>query len=523
MKKKKKKEEKRKEDKEEKFLDKYVLSSDKVRLEVEIVQSDKEFVPIYRVKIPHLEKGTVLMLEDIKDTVISKIPIKVNELMNPKSLEDLKRKFYVKSLELMEKRLPKVPHEKKQFLASTIVQEMLGLGRLDLILSDGNLEEVVVNISKEPAWVYHKKYGWLKSNVDISAESQIQNYAASIARKVGRQITTLHPLLDAHLISGDRVNATLFPISTMGNTMTIRMFRRKPWTITEFMENKTISPEIGAFLWLGIQYEMSMIISGGTASGKTSLLGSVLPFIQPNQRVLTIEDTRELNLPRFLHWVPLTTREANPEGRGEVSMLDLLVNSLRMRPDRIIVGEIRRQRQAEVLFEAMHTGHSVYATLHADTAEQAYRRLVNPPINVPITLLEALDLIISVFRDRRTGLRRVFQIAEILPTTQKTGKETPLRILYRWNIKKDKIEKYQESYRFMDELEMHTGMSIKEIEEDLKQRQEILNWLISNKVNTVDGVGKVVAEYYKDPETVLDIVNKNEKAEKLIPKSLLEG
>jgi len=507
----------------EERLDKYVLSSDKVRMDVDIIQPPYEFVPVYTLKIPKLERGTVVMLEDIKDTVISQIPIKINELMDPKSLEDLKRKFYIKSMELMEKRLPKVSHEKKQFLASTLVQEMLGLGQLEILLSDGNLEEIVINSSKEPAWVYHKKFGWLKTNILVPTEAQIQNYAASIGRRVGRQITTLDPLLDAHLISGDRVNATLFPISTLGNTLTIRMFRRKPWTITEFIDNKTISPEVTAFFWLAVQYEMSMIISGGTASGKTSLLGAIMPFIQPNQRVVTIEDTRELNLPKFLHWIPLTTREPNPEGRGEVSMLDLLVNSLRMRPDRIIVGEIRRQRQAEVLFEAMHTGHSVYATLHADTVEQSYRRLINPPINVPVTLLEALDLIVAVFRDRRTGIRRIFQVAELIPTTKPEGKGTSLRILFRWNIRKDKIEKYQESYRFMKELEMHTGMTTKEIIEDLKEKERILNWMVENHVNTVDGVGKIVAEYYKDSEKVLKIVDKNEKAEKLIPKDLLEG
>ncbi len=506
-----------------KILGKYSLSSGKVKFHVQILQMPEEFVPIYKMEIPQLEKGTILMLDDIKDHVISQIPIKITELMNPKSLLDLKRKFYEKSLELMEKRLPKVPHEKKQFLANTLVQEMLGLGQLESLLSDGNLEEVVINSSKEPAWVYHKEYGWLKTNIKIATESQIQNYAASIARRVGRQITTLHPLLDAHLISGDRVNATLFPVSTLGNTMTIRMFRRKPWTIPEFIKNKTVSSQIAAFFWLGIQFEMSMIISGGTASGKTSLLGSVLPFIQPNQRVITIEDTRELNLPKFLHWVPLTTREPNPEGKGEVSMLDLLVNSLRMRPDRIIVGEIRRKRQAEVLFEAMHTGHSVYASLHADTVEQAYRRLINPPIDVPVTLLEALDLIVAVFRDRRSGIRRIFQVAEVVPSTKASGKDASLRVLFKWNIRKDKIEKYQESYRFMKELEMHTGMSTKEINKDLKEKEDILNWMVKNNLNTVDAVGKVIAEYYKDPDYILKLVNENQNSGKLISKELLEG
>jgi len=505
-------------------FEKYFVAADKVRMEVEIGRSPEEFVPVYFLKMPKLEKGTFILLEDIKDTVISQMPIKVSEMMDQKTLIKLKERLFTKCIELMEKQLPSITLEKRQFLAGMVIHEMLGLGQLEMLLSDGNLEEVVINSSKESVWVYHKKYGWLKTNITVSSENQIQNYAASIARKVGRQITTLNPLLDAHLISGDRVNATLFPVSTVGNTLTIRMFRRKPWTITEFIENKTASPDVTALLWLAVQYEMSIIISGGTASGKTSFLGAILPFIQPNQRVLTIEDTRELNLPSFLHWVPLTTREPNPEGKGQVSMLDLLVNSLRMRPDRIIVGEIRRQRQAEVLFEAMHTGHSVYATLHADTVEQSYKRLVNPPINVPETLLEALDLIVAMFRDRRTGVRRIYQVAELVPRTGRS-EETGLtpRILFRWNARKDDIERYQESYKLIKKLEMHTGMSQKEIERDIINKKKILDWMVENKIKTVDGVGKLVAEYYRDPKNVLKMVEKKEKPEALIPKNLLEG
>jgi len=207
----------------------------------------------------------------------------------------------------------------------------------------------------------------------------------------------LDPLLDAHLITGDRANATLFPISGRGNTITIRRFRRDPWTVTDLIKNKTTSSEVMALIWMGMQYELNLILSGGTGSGKTSFLNVCLPFIQPNHRILSIEDTRELSLPSFLHWIPMTTREPNPEGKGAVEMLDLLVNSLRMRPDRIIVGEVRRQREAEVMFEAMHTGHSVYTTLHANTADETIRRLVNPPIEVPTTMLEAVHLNVVMY------------------------------------------------------------------------------------------------------------------------------
>jgi flagellar protein FlaI len=506
---------------EKRILDKYSVIANKIKGDVEIISSPEDFVPLYIIRMPELEKGTLILLDKIREILVTVVKIKVTELTDPKSLEELKERFYLKSLELIEQYLPGTPMEKKEILAGILLHEMLGLGKIEMLLADGNLEEIVVNSSKEPVWVYHKKHGWLKTNIIIPTEIQIQNYAASIGRRIGRQITTLDPLLDAHLITGDRVNATLFPISTVGNTITIRLFRRKPWTITDFITNKTISPELTAIIWLGVQYEMSMLISGGTASGKTSFLGAILPFIQTNQRIVSIEDTRELSLPQFLHWVPLTTREANPEGKGGVEMLDLLVNSLRMRPDRIIVGEIRRQAQAEVLFEAMHTGHSVYATLHADTVEQTYRRLINPPINVPETLLEALDLIIAMYRDRRSGIRRIYQLAEIVPPSGRVTKGITIRVLYKWNVKTDKIEKFQESYRFIQKLQMHTGMSNAELEKDKNDKIKILNWMVENHVNTINGVGKVIAEYYRDPEYVLNIVEKKEKAEKLIPKNFL--
>jgi flagellar protein FlaI len=505
-----------------KIQDSYTVSSYNVHANIEIVETEEDFTPIYKLKLPKLDVGTQILMNSIRETLVSKTKIESKDFLDDESIEDLKKKFFESSLTLMDEKLPDIPVEVKHLLAGRLVNEMLGLGDLEILLEDGNLEEVVINNSKEDVWVYHKKFGWLKTNIKIPSEEQIHNYASSIARRIGRQITTLDPLLDAHLVSGDRVNATLLPISAKGNTITIRKFRRKPWTITDLINVNTINPEVTALIWLATEFEMNTLVSGGTGSGKTTFLNCLMPFIPPNQRIISIEDTQELNLPKFLHWVPMTVREPNPEGEGAVEMIDLLVNSLRMRPDRIIVGEIRRERQAEVLFEAMHTGHSVYATLHADTAEQTFRRLVNPPINVPITLLEALDLVIVMFRDRRSGKRRVYEVAEFVPQSEQSiQQESSIKVLYSWKPQSDKIEKVAESYRLMDKLKMHTGMSDSEIKRDLKDKENILNWLIKNNVNTVDAVGKVVAEYYRDPKSVMNIVHKNGSPERLIPKELL--
>ncbi len=253
-----------------------------------------------------------------------------------------------------------------------------------------DLEEIVILSAKESIRVYHKKYKWIRSNIILMREDKIVNYSKIIARRVGREITVLSPLLDAHLVTGDRVNSVLYPISTNGNTITIRKFARDPYTIVDLISNNTCNLDVACILWLAIEYEMNVLISGGTASGKTVLLNACMPFIPPNHRIVSVEDTRELMLPNFLYWTPLVTRSPNPEGKGEVSMLDLLVNSLRMRPDRIVMGEMRRKEEAMVLFEAMHTGHSVYATLHADCADETISRLTNLPLSIPSTLLGAV-------------------------------------------------------------------------------------------------------------------------------------
>jgi flagellar protein FlaI len=338
----------------------------------------------------------------------------------------------------------------------------------------------------------------------LKDEEQIKHYAAMIGRRIGRQINVLEPLLDAHLSEGDRVNATLTPISTKGNTITIRKFAKDPWTITKMLKSKTISLDAAALMWTGIQYELSAIIAGGTASGKTSTLNCLANFFPPNQRIISIEDTRELQLPRFLHWVPLNTRLPNSEGKGAISMEDLLINSLRMRPDRILVGEVRRQKEVETLFEAIHTGHSCYATFHANTAAETVERLTNPPINVPRLMLPAISIILIQFRNRRTDVRRTFQLAEILPDSKPN-------VLMQYDPKADILRKIGKSSALFNTLSLYTGFSRQELDADLQEKIKIMEYMVKNDVTDIDQVGRIMAEYYTDKQNLLKFVKANKK------------
>ncbi len=471
------------------LIDKYSIEINNIIVDVNIVSKEELPVPEYVVSITNISDTTKIILEKIRQEFITRLDLGDIEKSQEHDIEDIRERFKHEIRKLIAKYFPNTDEKTTDMLMNYLIEENLGLGKIEILLKDPSLEEVVINNHTEPVWAYHRKYGWLITNIRIFTEARIRHYATMIGRDVGKEITILNPLMDAHLLSGDRVNATLSPISTKGNTITIRKFAEDPWTITRFIKEGTISTEAAALIWLAIQNELSVLIAGGTGSGKTSMLNVISNFFPPNHRIISIEDTRELTLPKNLHWVPMETRLANPEGKGGVSMLDLLVNSLRMRPDRILVGEIRRKEEAQVLLEAMHTGHSVYATIHANNAEEVVTRLTNPPIDIPKPMISSLSLIIVQNRNRRTGNRRTLQIAEILPNGDAS-------VILQLNVRDDIIEKVKDSTMLIKRLELYTGMSEKDIEEDLQKKRNILNWMIEKNIFDVNVIGKTMAKYY---------------------------
>lgn len=472
------------------MVDQYKLDLNGLLIDVRIYIREEDVVPTYNLSILNISEITGVILNKIRDEFVSRVNIGKVTFEEASGAEAIREKFRDEIRYLIKKYFPKIDERTSEVLINYLITQNIGLGNIDILLKDVNLEEIVVNNAKEPVWVYHRRFGWLKTNVMIPKETRIRHYATMIGRDVGKEITLLKPLMDAYLRTGDRVNATLSPISTRGNTLTIRKFAEKPWSITDFIKGHTMSIEAAAWIWLAVQNELSIILSGGTASGKTSALNAIANFFPPNHRIISIEDTRELTLPNTLHWVPLESRLPNPEGKGEVSLLDLVINSLRMRPDRIIVGEIRRKAEAEVLFEAMHTGHSVYATLHANNVPETITRLTNPPIEIPKALLGAVSLIVVQNRNRRTGLRRTFQIAEIL-------EKGDYNVLMQLDMQKDQLVPVSQSMRLVNTLRLYTGMGPQEIRKSIEEKMEILRWLVKHNVVDVHQIGVIVAKYYR--------------------------
>ncbi|MFH0970906.1 MAG: ATPase, T2SS/T4P/T4SS family [Candidatus Diapherotrites archaeon] len=310
------------------------------------------WVPVARPTLS--ERSIINTLKEATTRLISITPYRIRD-------PEQKRNVYAQQVIDILRSSPelKVPTSKFDFYATAVVSEMVGYGLIDPLVKDDRLEEIMVIGPNVPVFVFHRTYDMMVSNVEFSSDVEIQDLVNRIAREVGRRVDISSPLLDARLSDGSRVNATIPPASVSGSTLTIRKFRADPYSIIDLINYKTISTRVAAFLWLCVDGLMTqpanILISGGTSSGKTTLLNVLCSFIPANERIISIEDTSELNLP-LQHWIRLEGRPPGLEGKGEITLDILTKNSLRMRPDRIIVGEVRHD-EAFSLFTAMNTGH----------------------------------------------------------------------------------------------------------------------------------------------------------------------
>ncbi len=481
-----------------KIIDRYEIKFENTKIPILIYDTDSSFVPIYEVGILETGPYTKFVIEKIKEDLLREGILNDNS-EEEITYEKLKETYIKKVKELIKYYLPMLSFELKEKLVTYIVQKSLDLGFVDILISDYRLEEITINGGSSDVMIYHRQYGWLKTNLTFMSDEEIKNIASRIALENKKYFSNLNPLLDAHLRGGHRVNATMNPISTNGSTITIRRFSDKPWTVSDLINSRTSSLISLAIIWIAMENELSIIVTGGTGSGKTSFLNAISSFIPADQRIISVEDTREIRLPDYSHWIPMESRQPNQEGRGGISILDLIINSLRMRPDRIIIGEIRKKKEAEVLFEAMRTGHSVYGTFHANTAEEAILRLVSPPIEIPKITLSALGLIVVQHRNRKTGRRVTLQIAEMKP-------DGDVNIIYHYNPLIDKFEMKNKPVYLIKKLKEFQGIDEKEFYNLIRERVFILKYLASENINKIEDVGEIINHYYKDKKKLFNLI-----------------
>ncbi len=390
-----------------------------------------------------------------------------------------------------------------------IYRDFVGLNEIEPLMHDSYIEDIGCDGTNVPLYVVHKKFGSLRTNIAFKGMDQLNNFVVKLSERCGRYISYAEPLLDGTLPDGSRVQASLAgDVTTRGPTFSIRKFAEEPFSPVDMMEMGTADSQVLAFLWLAMEYGASILICGGVATGKTSFLNTLSLFIPQESKIISIEDTRELQLPHE-NWIPSVARtgfgaQTDSGKYGEVSMFDLLKESFRQNPDYVIVGEVRGT-EAYVMFQGMASGHPSIGTMHAGKVEDVVHRLETPPIELSPSLVETLDMIVVMVHAREVNksARRVKEISEIESIDSTTGVAN-INKVFVWMPSSDSFQ-FNGSIVMLQKISKLKGISIEELQKEMERRKKVLEWMKRQGIKDYIKVSEIISDYHKSPAKVLSL------------------
>ncbi|MBI4131902.1 MAG: type II/IV secretion system ATPase subunit [Nitrosarchaeum sp.] len=452
----------------------------------------------YQVIEPELSERDQNAFEIIKKLLITELSVSLGEI---KSKKDAERRLKNKIASMIKKYRLKIPPKNIEKINYFAVRDFIYLGKIEPLMRDHMIEEISCDGTNIPIYVWHREHESIPTNIIYEKEAELNNFARKMAYICGKHVSIADPIIDASLPGGSRINLTLgHEITKRGSTFTIRRFRADPITVIDLIKFGTMSVDIAAYMWYLAEKRATMLIAGGTASGKTTALNALATFIRPGQKVVSIEDTQELNLPHE-NWIPAVSRQSFTDTQiGEINQFDLLRAALRQRPDIIIVGETRG-REAYTLFQAMATGHGGFSSIHADSVDATLTRLTSSPMDVPKSLISnSLDLITLQLKIRigDKSARRIIQISEINGIDHTTG-EIKTHEIFKWNPREDRHEFMGDSVVF-NKIKERDGETDEKINYELTKRRLALEWMAKNDIRDHKEVSNNIMEYYSDPE-----------------------
>ncbi|MGA9029525.1 MAG: type II/IV secretion system ATPase subunit, partial [Methanoregula sp.] len=459
----------------------------------------------YQVIEPVLSEPEKDLLKELKERLFETLDINTKDISKDEariqlrhSVDDILADFGIK--------LNPVQREK---ILYNMHKDFLGDGLIDAIMHDKYIEDISCDGVNTPLFAFHASYESMKTTLMYHNAEELDSFVTKLAQRAGKYISIAEPILDATMTDGSRIQMTLGQeVTAHGSTFTIRKFKDEPITPTDLIEWHTFAPLSVAYIWLAVENGKSAIFAGGTASGKTTSLNAISLFIPPMAKIVSLEDTREVKLPHP-NWIPSVTRDSfDTAGRGEINMYELLRAAMRQRPEYIIVGEVRG-KECQTLFQAMSTGHVTYSTIHADSVSSVVHRIENPPMDVPRNMLSALDIVCIQVQARMGGkrIRRNKQIVEILDIDPRTN-ELITNEVFKWRSATDEITYSGKSYILEDIMESR-GWNENRMREELKRRQEVLEWMRLKKIRHYKDVAKILISYYREPEVVVERVRKD--------------
>lgn len=482
---------------------------------VHIEYSRTEGTMVYSVVEPPLsptEEGAPTIIRDAFEKLVSTNA----ELVDAGQREKYLRERFYSLIHIFGLKLS---DDQKARMYFHLWKQYLGYGRIDTLMKDKYIEDISCNGSDMYLYVQHRTYGSVRTDVKFG-EVELNNFVLKLAQVSGRHVSLLQPIQDLTLPDGSRANITLGgEVTKKGSTFTIRKFRANPISSIELMEYGSIDAQQLAYCWILMEYKRSILVSGGTATGKTTFLNVLCSFIPPEYKIVSIEDTAELNL-MHPNWIQSITRTGfgsadgggasgisglsggGGKSPGNISLYDLLVAALRQRPEFIIVGEVRGP-EAFTLFQAIAVGHAALGTIHAGSMDELLARVESNPMNVPRSLLSNLDLVLFPMHIKKgeRSLRRMANVVEILELDRDTG-DLITNTVYKWAPDVDEFHWQGRSFLF-DRIKDTYGVSKDILNAELKYRTDFILWMQKQGIREYHAVIKMIQLYYRDKEEVL--------------------
>ncbi len=430
-------------------------------------------------------------------------------------LQEYMRKRFLTVLDLYD---IAVPEKRRPVLLYYLQRDFLGLGRTDAVLRDPFLEDISCLGPGVPLFVFHRVFGSLRTNVMYDGELDLNKYIFRLAQIAGKHISIYQPILDATLEDGSRINLTLgTEVTRKGSTFSVRKFSHDPVSPIDLLRFGTVSAYELAYFWTLVEQHRSILISGGTAAGKTTFLNAVTMFVRPEDKIVSIEDTPEIQIDHE-NWIQsvarsgyglsaggasgvsgvsgITSHGAKP--LGSVTLFDLLVAALRQRPEYVIVGEVRGV-EAFTLFQAISVGHASMSTIHAGSVPELLHRVENEPMNIPRVLFQALDVVAFpaqvVVNNNR--VRRVTSVTEILEVDASTN-ELLTNDLFRWQPAEDTFTFLGRSF-VLEHIGERVGRTLDDLMKEMRRKERYLQLMDQLAVTYFKDVSRAIASYYVDP------------------------
>ena len=447
-----------------------------------------EFDLTYTIIEPKITKEELIVLEETYEYLRTAL---VFDSPKPKGDLTVDPEFVRKAIKSFN---PSISNERTDILIYFLERNFTGYGKLDPMMNDENIEDITCNGADIPLYIFHRKYSNLRTNL-VFDNIELNKYVLKLAQKADKQLSLTTPIIDAALPTGARAQITYSDIvSSKGSSFTIRKFKTDPMTPADLISIGTYDAELMAFIWLAVENNKSIIIVGGTASGKTSTMNAASFFIPPIAKIVSIEDTREIQLPHD-NWLAMRTRDTGIAAtESDVDMFMLLKAALRQRPEYIIVGEVRGS-EAQTLFQAMNTGHTTFSTLHAGGVSEAINRLTHEPINVPRVMFGALDLMIiqGLQFDEGHGFRRCLSINEMIVNDG----DISWNEIYKWDHINDRFVKSPKRSKILDDIAYTHGWDDDMLEYNLQIRQSMLERFVEKKINDSIQISHFINELRK--------------------------